>query len=123
MIIRTIVACALAVGAAGACNKSSDPAKAADNTDRNKIDRAAKPVADESGKSSGDVDVAKKIRSSVVGDDTLSTTAHNAKIVVQDGKVTLTGPVKSAAESTRIEKLAADVVGETNVVNQLEVKE
>ncbi len=54
-------------------------------------------------------------------DDSLSTTAHNCKIVVQDGKVTLVGPVKSATESTRVVQLAANVVGDKNVINQLEV--
>jgi hyperosmotically inducible protein len=47
---------------------------------------------------------------------------QNVKIITQDGKVTLRGPVKSADEKTQIEKLAHEVAGAANVDNQLEVQ-
>jgi len=47
--------------------------------------------------------------------------AHNIKIVAQDGKVTLKGPVRSEEEKSAIETKATEVAGAGNVVNQLEV--
>ena len=51
----------------------------------------------------------------------LSTYAHNVKIIVQDGKVTLKGPVRTGAEKQLVEQKAAAVAGATNVVNAMEV--
>jgi len=45
------------------------------------------------------------------------------KIITQDGKVTLRGPVKSAEEKKRIEDLATAVAGADNVDSQLEVEQ
>jgi len=39
-----------------------------------------------------------KIRKAVMDDKSLSTSAHNVKIIAQDGKVTLKGPVKTDEE-------------------------
>lgn len=44
-------------------------------------------------------------------DKTLSTNAHNVKIIVRDGRVTLKGPVASQAEKTKVERSALDVLG------------
>jgi osmotically-inducible protein OsmY len=45
------------------------------------------------------------------------------KIITQDGKVTLRGPVNSAEEKAQIEEMAVAVAGKDHVDNQLEVKE
>jgi hyperosmotically inducible protein len=63
----------------------------------------------------------KQIRSAIMKDKSLSTYAHNVKIISQSGKVTLKGPVRSEDEKTNIEAKAAAVVGADNVTNQLEV--
>lgn len=68
-----------------------------------------------------DVDITAKIRKRVV-DTEMSVNAQNVKIITQDGKVTLRGPVKSVDEKTQIEKLAQEVAGTENVDNQLEVQ-
>jgi hyperosmotically inducible protein len=47
--------------------------------------------------------------------------AHNIKIITQDGKVTLRGPVRSEDEKASIEAKAVAVAGAGNVTNQLEV--
>jgi hyperosmotically inducible protein len=52
----------------------------------------------------------------------MSVTAHNMKIITQDGKVTLRGPVKSDDEKKQIEKIARSVAGNDNVDSQLEVE-
>ena len=51
----------------------------------------------------------------------MSVNAQNVKIITQAGQLTLRGPVKTAAEKTRIEEIARAVAGENNVDNQLEV--
>jgi osmotically-inducible protein OsmY len=55
-------------------------------------------------------------------DRSLSTYAHNVKIISQDGKVTLKGPVRSQEEKQTLERKAREVAGERNVVNELTVK-
>ena len=62
------------------------------------------------------------VRRAVVRDKTLSTSAHNVKIVAKDGVVTLRGPVRSEDEKGKIEKLAQQVAGVASVENQLDVK-
>ena len=67
-----------------------------------------------------DIDITAKIRQQVV-DTKMSVKAQNVKIITQDGKVTLRGPVETAAEKTRIEEIARAVAGVNNVDNQLDV--
>ncbi len=63
-----------------------------------------------------------KIRRAVVADKSLSTYAHNVKIIAEHGKVTLKGPVHSNDERQNIEAKAVEVAGSGNVTNQLTVK-
>ena len=55
-------------------------------------------------------------------DKSLSTYAHNVKIVSQHGKVTLKGPVRSAEEKKTIADKATEVAGAGNVTDQMTVK-
>ena len=68
-----------------------------------------------------DRNITKQIRSAIYKDKSLSTYAHNIKIISQDGKVTLKGPVRSEDEKANVEAKAAAVVGATNVTSQIEV--
>jgi len=68
-----------------------------------------------------DRDTTKKIRSSIFQDKSLSTYAHNVKVITRDGKVTLKGPVRSEDEKSNIEAKAKAVAGEDNVDDQLEI--
>ena len=54
-------------------------------------------------------------------DKSLSTYAHNIKIVTMDGKVTLKGPVRSDDEKSAINAKAVAVAGADNVTNNLEI--
>lgn len=123
MLGKITLVAGLAVAALAGCSKTSkDPARTeADNTAKNKRSEDTTPTADNAVARPSDLDVTQKVRKAVMDDGSLSTNAHNCKIVVQDGKVTLVGPVASAAESTRVAQIAASVVGERNVTNQLEV--
>jgi hyperosmotically inducible protein len=109
-----------AVMAAGAC-KSKPEDHAADNTAQNARDKSVVPTADQAGQSKADLDIAQQVRKAITGDGSLSTNAHNCKVIVNAGVVTLAGPVASADERTKIEGLATAVPGVTKVVNQLEV--
>jgi osmotically-inducible protein OsmY len=55
-------------------------------------------------------------------DKSLSTYAHNVKIVSQQGKVTLKGPVRSEEEKKIVEQKAAEVAGAGNVTNEITIK-
>ncbi|MFT3693803.1 MAG: BON domain-containing protein [Kofleriaceae bacterium] len=112
----------LALAVTGSGCKSKNDEVAADNTARNKRDTATTPTADNAVATSSDLEITQKIRKAVIDDSSLSTNAHNCKIVVQNGKVTLVGPVGSADESAKVASIASAVVGAANVINQLEVK-
>jgi hypothetical protein len=100
--------------------RQQDPQQPApDNTKRNKdqID----PTADQQKMNPADRAITQKIRKAIHEDKTLSTYAHNIKIITQDGKVTLRGPVKSEEEKGNLQAKAVEVAGQDNVTNQLEV--
>ena len=95
-----------------------------DNTKVNKQDRNAGAVtADQQKENASDRDLIAKIRKAIVADKSLSTYAHNVKIVSQNGTVTLKGPVRSDAEVQTIVAKATEVAGSSyKVDNQLTVK-
>ena len=98
-------------------------AQAPDNSKANKRDRdGTTQTADgQNTGSKADTEMARQIRKSIYADKSLSTYAHNVKILVRDGKVTLRGPVRTGAERELVEQKAAMVAGAGNVNNQLEV--
>ena len=84
----------------------------ADNTGTNKRDRGDRAItADKQPNAKSDVELTAEIRRAIVADKNLSTNAHNIKIIVQDGKVTLKGPVASKTEKATVERKAEEVVG------------
>lgn len=93
-----------------------------DNTAVNQRDRSstAKTPIDQN-ENQKDIDITASIRKQVV-EKKMSTNAHNSKIITQDGKVTLRGPVKSDEEKQQIEQIAIAVAGDGNVDNKLEVQ-
>ncbi len=93
-----------------------------DNTRTNKgdADKDAS-TADRQKMNPADRATTQKIRTEIMKDKSLSTYAHNVKIITQDGKVTLKGPVRNAEEKATLERKAAAVAGEGNVISQIEV--
>lgn len=79
------------------------------------------PTADQQKMNPADRDLTKKIRMALHDDKSLSMYAHNIKIISQDGKVTLRGPVRSDDEKAAIEAKAVAVAGDGNVTNHLHV--
>lgn len=101
----------------------NSPPVAPDNSGVNLRDRAPGAMtADQQSNAKSDVELTREIRSAVVKDSSLSTLAHNVKIVSVNGSVTLRGPVKTAEEKTVIASKAQAIAGADKVVNQLEVK-
>jgi hyperosmotically inducible periplasmic protein len=96
-----------------------DTQQAPDNTKSNQ--NTNPPTADQQKMNPADRDLTKKIRAALHDDQSLSTYAHNIKIISQDGKVTLKGPVRSEDEKAAIEAKAVAVAGQGNVTNQLRV--
>jgi osmotically-inducible protein OsmY len=93
-------------------------ATAPDNTGVNKRDRSkSEPTADQQKENKSDRELARNVRRSLVKDKSLSSYAHNIKVVAQDGKVILKGPVRSAEEKQAIETKAAEVAGGADKVN------
>ncbi len=102
---------------------SSGQQPAADNTKTNQRDNnKAEPTADQQKENQSDREMTRQIRKSIAQDKSLSTYAHNVKIISQDGMVTLKGPVRSDEEKTAIEAKAADIAGKDKVTSELEVK-
>jgi hyperosmotically inducible protein len=114
-----MLACLLAIGSLG--QDSSAPAP--DNTKTNQRNKnKAEPTADQQKENQSDREMARQIRRSIVQDKSLSSYAHNVKVISQDGMVTLKGPVRSDEEKTTVEAKAAEVAGKDKVSSQLEVK-
>lgn len=91
-----------------------------DNTRVNKNDTAV--TADTQKQDRNDRYLTQQIRKSVVADKSLSTYAHNVKIISQDGTVTLKGPVRSEDERKSIVAKAEQIAGTGKVTDQLSVK-
>jgi hyperosmotically inducible periplasmic protein len=92
---------------------------APDNTKTNKDQPA--PTADDQKMNAADREITQKIRKSIHQDTSLSAYAHNIKIISQNGKVTLRGPVRSEDDKKNLQAKAVAVAGDGNVTNLLEI--
>jgi hypothetical protein len=99
------------------CQDTQQPAP--DNTKTNKDQ--SPPTADDQKMNASDREITQKIRKSIHQDNSLSTYAHNIKIISQEGKVTLRGPVRSEDDKKNLQAKAVAVAGEGNVTNLLEI--
>ena len=122
--------CVCLVGAFGSnalaqqrmADASTQPS-AVDNTTVNQRDKSPdtlKPT--DQPNDSVDIKLAAAVRGAIVEDKSLSTMAHNVKLVAANGVVTLRGPVRSDEEKAKVGTCAAHVSGVSQVDNQLDVK-
>jgi hyperosmotically inducible periplasmic protein len=96
---------------------------APDNTKVNRQDQSnAATTADQQKENATDRALTRRIRQALIKDKSLSTYAHNVKIITQGGMVTLKGPVRSEEEKQTIEAKAKEVAGADKVTSELEVK-
>lgn len=97
--------------------QTPDPAVKPDNTEMNKRDRnAGEATADQQKMNAADRDLTQRIRQSIMSDKSLSSYAHNIKIISQNGTVTLKGPVKSDDEKKIVMAKAVAVAGSADKV-------
>lgn len=94
-----------------------------DNTKTNKRDQSVNtPTADQQKENRTDRDLTQQIRRAIMQDKSLSTYAHNIKIISQNGTVTLKGPVRTDDEKQAIEAKANEVAGSgAKVVSEINV--
>jgi len=105
---------------AGTVQQDQQPAP--DNSKTNQGDANQGAVTAEQQKMNpADRNITKQIRSAIDRDHSLSTYAHNIKVITQDGEVTLRGLVRTEDEKAGMEAKAAAVVGAENVGNQSQV--
>lgn len=106
-----------------ACTLYAQNSTQPDNTKNNRQQATNGAVtADQQNNNRSDRAVTKEIRKSVTSDKSLSTEAHNVKIVTKSGAVILKGPVNSEAERKTLVAKAEQVAGPGKVTDQLTVK-
>jgi hyperosmotically inducible periplasmic protein len=98
---------------------SARPGPQQDNTSNNKDQ--TRPTADQQNENASDRATTQQIRKAIHDDKDLSTYAHNIKIITQEGKVTLRGPVRSEDEKSNLQGKAVSVAGQANVTNELTI--
>jgi len=91
---------------------------APDNTKANKTDQLS---ADKQKNGKHDLAITRDIRRALVADKSLSTYAHNVKVITANGEVTLKGPVRSEEERKAVEAKAVEVAGQGRVANELTI--
>jgi hyperosmotically inducible protein len=103
---------------------AQEPAGAApDNTTMNQRDKNAnEPTADRQKDNRSDREITQQIRKAITNDKSLSTYAHNVKVITQNGQVTLKGPVRSDEEKRAVEAKATEIAGESKVTSELDIK-
>ena len=116
--LSLMVFCTFLVAVSGPRNQDHN-SPASDNTKINKDQ--APPTADQQKMNSTDRTITQNIRKAIHQDTSLSTYAHNIKVITQDGKVTLRGPVRSEDEKSNLQAKAVAVAGGDNVTNLLTI--
>jgi hyperosmotically inducible periplasmic protein len=111
--------CNTNVNAAQPLSQAGTAQTAPDNSNQNK---SQNPTADNQSNAQSDRMTTAKIRKAITADKTLSTYAHNVKIITLNGAVTLKGPVTSDEEKQKIAAMAANIVSASKVTDELTVK-
>jgi osmotically-inducible protein OsmY len=116
--VSVFVACACLATAAAQAQQPAAP----DNTKTNTRDRQPSAVtADQQKNNKADLETTRQIRKALTADSSLSTYAHNVKVITRNGKVTLKGPVRSEDEKHTIVAKATEIAGAANVTDQLSI--
>ena len=89
----------------------------AQQPDNTRVNKDRTTTADQQKNNVSDRELTQKIRKAVMADKSLSTYAHNVKIVSQNGSVTLKGPVHSEEEKKAIVAKAVEVAGSADKVS------
>lgn len=93
-----------------------------DNSRANRGDASKDAAtADQQKMNPADRERTQQVRKALLKDKSLSTYAHNIKIITRDGHVTLKGPVRSDEEKARVVAKATEIAGADNVTDELTV--
>ena len=124
LLPAVLAACLALPGSAAVKLQDPQDAPQPDNTKKNLPNNHSDANrADQQSNSTSDVELTRKIRQAVVKDKSLSTYAHNIKIITRNGVVELKGPVRSQEEKDAIAAKVTDIAGgAANVKNNLTVK-
>ena len=110
---------AVSLGALAADDKNVNP----DNTAKNERDRSGETqTSGDQSNSPADLKITQAIRQALMKDSELSTTAKNIKVITANGQVTLRGPVKTAQEKAKVDRIARSAAGRARIDDQLDVK-
>jgi hyperosmotically inducible periplasmic protein len=111
---------ALSLTIPGLC--AQNPPAKPDNSSVNQQDRqSGATTADSQKDNRNDRTLTQQVRKALVKDKSLSSYAHNVKVVSQNGVVTLKGPVRSEDEKRTVEAKAAEIAGRDNVKSEISV--
>jgi osmotically-inducible protein OsmY len=110
----------LALGAAAVAQAPAPDNSKSNSNSVNSNDKMMS-TADAQKNNATDIALTQQIRKSVIQDKSLSTYAHNVKIVTVNGRVTLNGVVRDAGEKDAIERKAQAVAGRANVTDALTI--
>ena len=122
LAIPTILAGTAALAQSTAATSTRNNVVAPDNTKSNKVDASDRTAtSDNQSNDATDINLAKRIRQSVMADKNLSTYGHNVKIVAVNGTVTLNGVVRNSDEKAQIGKKALAIAGAGHVVDELKL--
>ena len=94
-------------------------APAPDNTKVNA--QADQNTADKQSNAASDRALTQQVRKAIMQDKSMSSYAHNLKVVTQNGQVTLSGPVRTDEEKQAIIQKAAEIAGQDRIVDQISV--
>ncbi|GAC1423587.1 MAG: hypothetical protein NVSMB62_20080 [Acidobacteriaceae bacterium] len=95
----------------------------AQNADNSAQNKSQSPTADKQSNAKADRTTTAQVRKAIMADKGLSTYAHNVKVLVQNGTVTLKGPVRSDDEKQKVLSDAGSVVSSDKISDQLTVKQ
>jgi|SRR5690348_13706274 hyperosmotically inducible protein len=114
------LACLTVIGSAAL---AADDKTKADNTAINERDRSSESqTSGDQANNSADLKITQAIRQALMKDGELSMTAKNIKVITNNGRVTLRGPVKTAQEKAKVDQLARSAAGGAKIDDQLDVK-
>lgn len=120
--MKKIFPTGMRVMAASAVLACASFAQQPDNSAVNKQDRdKTAPTADNQKNNVNDRDTTRKIRQAIIADKSLSSYAHNVKIITKNGTVTLKGPVRTEEEKSAVEAKAKEVAGADKVTSEISV--
>lgn len=103
-------------------SKAFQSAPVQSTPDNSRNNKGQAPTADNQPDAKADRMTTASVRKAIMADKSLSTYAHNVKIITMNGAVTLKGPVKSEEEKQKVAADAASAVSPDKVTNELTVK-